>query len=539
MAPLAVGIVLLAGCGEGEAAVEGAPTRLTATVRRGDMVIRAEATGNIEPVRKVEVKSKASGEILRLHADVGDRVARGTLLAEIDPRDVRNNYNQVEANLQVSQARMEMAAAQLERSNQLLAANVITQQEHENARLDHTNAQAELIRAQTNFDLAQLQLNDVSIRAPMDGTIIQKSVEEGVVIQSASQNVSGGTALFVMADLADMQVRTLVDETDMGLLRADLPVQVSVEAFPNQTFAGVIQKIEPQAVVEQNVTMFPVIVSLDNSSGLLKPGMNAEVEIFIDEARDVLLVPNNAIVQTDDVGPAALALGLDVESLDLTAFGSTGGGTRTFTAGAGGAAAGGGGASGGGQGAQGGQRTFGGNGTGARSGRNGGTGRAGGGQLPPEMQARMQELRAQVESGAISQDSMRALMQGMRGQGAGPGAAAGAAAANGGAATTTPARQTRPGAVFVMGASGQPEPRLVQMGLGDWDNTEIVSGVEEGEQLVIVTAAQLQAQQEAFLEQMRGRMGGSNPFGGNVAIPGGGRGPGGGGGFRGGPPGGE
>jgi len=505
VAPVAVGMVLLTGCGSGEAAVGGAPTRLTAEVRRGDLIIRAEATGTVEPVREVEVKSKASGEIVRLHADVGDEVTRGTLLAEIDPRDVRNNYNQVEANLQVSRARMEMAVAQLERSNQLLAANVITQQEHENARLDHTNAQAELVRAETNFELAQLQMNDVSIRAPMDGTIIQRTVEEGMVIQSASQNVSGGTALFLMADLGEMQVRTLVDETDMGMLRAGLDATVSVEAYPNQGFAGVISKIEPQAVVEQNVTMFPVIVTLDNSSGLLKPGMNAEVEVFIDEARDVVLVPNNAIVQTENVGPAAMALGLDVESIDLTAFASAGGGQRVAAAGTGG-------------------------GNGQRRGRAGGGG-GGGFQMTPEMQARMQELRGQVESGAISQDSLRALMQGMRGQGAGGGA--GAAAATGGDGAST--RQTRPAAVFVLGANGVPEPRQVQLGLGDWDNTEIVSGVEEGETLVIVTAAQLQAQQEAFLENVRGRMGGQNPFGGSVAVPGGGgfRG-GGGGGFGGG-----
>jgi HlyD family secretion protein len=506
-------------------------------VRRGSLIIRAEATGNVEPVRKVEVKSKASGEILRLHADVGDQVTRGTLLAEIDPRDVRNNYNQVEANLEVARARLEIAVAQLERSNQLLAANVITQQEHENARLDNTNAQAELVRAQTNFELAQLQLNDVSIRAPMDGTIIQKNVEEGVVIQSASQNVSGGTALFLMADLGEMQVRTLVDETDMGMLRSDQPASVSVEAFPNQSFDGVIEKIEPQAVVEQNVTMFPVIVSLDNSSGLLKPGMNAEVEIFIDEARDVLLVPNNAIVRAEDVGPAAMALGLDVGSLDLTAFASADGGSRTFTARAGGG-------EGGAARAQGGGQRNGGGGTGTGGGSGGRGGRSGGGargavQLTPEMQARMQELRAQVESGAISQDSMRALLPGMRGQGAAPGAGTATAAASGAAPDAATMRQTRPAAVFVVGEDGTPEPRLVQMGLGDWDNTEIVSGVEEGEQLVIVTAAQLQAQQEAFLEQMRGRMGGSNPFGGNVPIPGGGRGGGGGGGFviRGGGPG--
>ena len=505
--------VVSSACGDGEAATSAAPTRLTATVRRGDLVLRAEATGTVEPVRKVEVKSKASGEILRLHADVGDQVAAGTLLAEIDPRDVRNNYDQVQANLEVARARAQIAEAQLDRSNQLLAANVITQQEHENARLDNTNAQAELVRAQTNFELAQLQLNDVSIRAPMDGTIIQKNVEEGAVIQSASQNVSGGTALFMMADLAEMQVRTLVDETDVGMLQAGQPAQVSVEAFSDRAFEGVIAKIEPQAVVEQNVTMFPVIISLDNTSGLLRPGMNAEVEVFIDEARDVLLVPNNAIVQTANVGPAAMALGLDLESLDLTAF--EGGGARTIVRGGGNGGGGGGDRDGNGNAAGGrnGGAQAGGAG-GQQAGRVNGGGRLGGGQLGAEAQERIQELRDQVASGAISQDSLRVLMQAMRGQ---SGIAGGSD------------RSTRPAAVFVLGADGTPEPRFVEMGLGDWDNTQIVSGLEEGDELVIVTAAQLQAQQEAFLEQVRGRMGGQNPFGGGVAVPG----RGGGGGFRG------
>jgi HlyD family secretion protein len=499
VALLAAMAVSLASC-NGEAAEEAGPTRLTATVRRGNLIIRAEATGSVEPVRKVEVKSKASGEILRLHTDVGDRVARGTLLAEIDPRDVRNSFNQVQADLEVARARLEISEAQVERSRQLLEASVITQQEHENARLDYTNSQASLVRAQTNFELSQLQLMDVSIRAPMDGTIIQKNVEEGVVIQSASQNVSGGTTLFVMADLADMQVRTLVDETDMGLLEAGLEATVTVEAFPDRNFQGVIQKIEPQAVVEQNVTMFPVIVSLDNRSGLLKPGMNAEVVIQIDEARNVLLVQNNAIVTTQNVGPAALALGLDLESIDMTQFMDAGGGSLVRTGGGGG-----------------GQRAGGGFG--------GGQGR---GQLSGEALEQMQAMRAQVQSGAISQDSLRSMMQAMGGRGGGGAAPGASAASSDGASEGSPSRQTRPAAVFVGGPTGELEPRRIQLGIGDWDNTEIVSGVEEGDALVIVGPAQLQAQQEAFLEQVRGRMGSSNPFGGQ--IPGGGRGFGGGGG---------
>jgi HlyD family secretion protein len=166
------------------------------------------------------------------------------------------------------------------------------------------------------------------------------------------------------------------------------------------------------------------------------------------------------------------------------------------------------------------QRSAGGQGRGGAATGTGGRGFTG--QLSGEALERMQALRAQVESGAISQDSMRAAMQALGGRVGGSGAA------DGGEDST--ARETRPAAVFVVLPDGTIEPRLVQMGIGDWDNTEIVSGVEEGDVLVIVGPAQLQAQQEAFLEQMRGRMGGANPFGG-TAVPGGGRGfPGGGGG---------
>ncbi len=510
---LALVVLGAAGCQTGEAAEDTGPRLITAEATRGDLLIRAEATGTVEPVRKVEVKSKASGEILRLHADIGDVVVRGTLLAQIDPRDVRNRYNQVEADLAVARAQLEIAQAQLDRQKSLLEAQVITQAEFENATLSYANAQAGLVRAQTNFDLAELQLADVNIRAPMDGTIIQKNVEEGAVIQSASSNVSGGTALFVMANLGEMQVRTLVDETDMGELRSGLEAVIRVEAYADRTFQGVVDKIEPQATVEQNVTMFPVIVSIDNRSGLLRPGMNAEVEVSIDEAIDVVLVPNNAVVQTSDVGPAAMALGLDMESIDLTQFMRAGGrGGRAGGAGQGGRQAGAGGA--GGAPANGVASTTPATAGGAATATGPGAEAAREGAM-----AQIQALRAKVEAGEITQDSMRAAMQALRPEGG----AGGRGGFRGGDAGAAPV-ETRAAAVFVLGANGQPEPRLVQIGLGDWDNTQVVSGLEEGETLVIVGAAQLQAQQQAFLEQMRSRMGGSSPFGGGGAPRGGGRG---------------
>jgi len=426
---VALGAVLALGaCQSGEAAEEDAPTLETVEVSRGDLRLEAEATGAVEPIRSVEVKSKASGEILRLHTDVGDEVGQGALLAEVDPRDVQNAFDQAEADLEVARAQGEIAGAQLERSERLLESGVITEQEHEQTRLDAANAQAGLVRAETNYRLAELRLSDVAIRAPLAGTIIQKSVEEGQVIQSASQNVSGGTTLFLMANLNRMQVRTLVDETDMGDIQAGLPATVRVEAFPDRTFQGTVQRVEPQAVVEQNVTMFPVIVDLDNRAGLLKPGMNAEVSVLIDEASDVLLVPNNAIVQPADVGPAAMALGMNVDEMDLVAF------------------------------------------LGGRAGR---PGAASGGNPA---------ARGDAQEGA---------------GGPGPGA---------------PARETRSAAVFVMNAQGQPELRPIRIGINDWDNTQVVEGLEEGETLAVVGAAQLQAQQQEFLERIRSRRGGG-PFG--------------------------
>jgi HlyD family secretion protein len=486
----ALTLLAFSACNSGQAA-EGTPKLQTEVVDRGDLTIMAEATGTVEPVRSVEVKSKASGEILRLFVDIGDIVQPGALLAEIDPRDVRNRYEQANADLEVAKARTEISKAQLDRSQELLTAGVIAQQEHETKRLDYANALANQVKAETNYQLAELQLSDVTIRAPMKGTIIQKNVEEGGVIQSASGNVSGGTTLFIMANLDAMQVRTLVDETDMGEIRPGLTSTVKVEAFPDRTFAGSVQKIEPQATVQQNVTMFPVIVSLDNRAGLLKPGMNAEVNILINQARGVLLVPNSAVVRPQDVGPAALALGLDVESMDLTEFmraGRTGNGAGRVEAAV--------------PAAQGG----------------GAAAPAQAGAANP-MRAQLDSLRARVGRGEITQDSMRVLTTAMR---RAPGDAGGfrpdAAAMEGG---TTVARESHAAVVFVLGADSVPVPHLVQVGLNDWDNSEVVSGLEGGETLVVVSAAQLQAQQAQWLNQIRSRMG-SSPFGGGG--PGGGPG---------------
>lgn len=482
--------VILAGCGEATEAAPG-PAVAATEVSRTDLRITAEATGLVEPIRTVEVKSKASGEILQLHVDTGDRVEPGQLLAEVDPRDVRNAYEQAKADLEVAQARVDISAAQLERSQELRDAGVVTQQEYENTNLEAANARAQLVKAETNLELAELRLTDVTIRAPMAGVIIQRNVEVGGVIQSASGNISGGTTLFLMANLEDVQVRTLVDETDVGQLHAGLAATVRVEAFPDRTFRGDVAKIEPQATVEQNVTMFPVIIYLDNRAGLLKPGMNAEVEVVVAEQPNVLTVPNNTVVEPRQFAPAAMALGLDPEQLDFNpraGFAGRTGGARPGGAAEGGSAA----------------RPAGAQGQAPAS---GGSETAAGGAPTDDARARLQEIRRQVEAGEITQDSARALF---RAAGGGrPGARAAAAQASGEDGAD---REGRPGVVFVVQADGSFVPRAVVMGLSDWDQTEIMSGLEEGERVAVIGAAQLQAQQQEFLNRIRERN--SGPFGG-------------------------
>ena len=506
---LALTLPIAAACGTASEADE-APTIQSAVVERGDLMLTAEATGNVEPVRKVEVKSKASGEILRLYVDIGDRVEPGALLAEIDPRDVRNAFDQAEADLEVAQARLDISLAQLGRSEELLSSGVISRQEHESKNLEYANSQATHVKAKTNYELAQLRLQDVTIRAPMAGTVLEKNVEEGQVIQSASQNVSGGTVLLIMANLQEMQVRTLVDETDMGEIRPGMTASVKVEAYPERPFIGEVEKIEPQAVVQQNVTMFPVIVRLDNRLRLLKPGMNAEVEIAIAEAPSVLLIPNAAVVTLQEAVPAGMVLGLAEDAIDVRAmFGGVGGGQGAGQRGGRGGGAGGGSSA----------ASRGGASSDAPSGGASGRPAAGGAGSPP---AAFDSIRARVARGEITQDSARAMIQAQRqasGQGGfGDGSVQGRAVAGveGGGVS---AQEARRAVVFVMAQDGTIEPRAVMIGLNDWDLTQVVSGLEEGELVALIGAAQLRATQDAFLERIRSR---SSPFGGGGPGSGGG-----------------
>ncbi|NQV86397.1 MAG: efflux RND transporter periplasmic adaptor subunit [Woeseiaceae bacterium] len=298
--------VFLAACAEGEMS---GPIYDTAGVERRTIEVAVSSAGIVEPLATVEVKSKASGEVLELYVATGDIVEQGSLMVAIDPRTVRNRLAQSDAELKAAMSRREIAETQKARVESLVAAGTLTQSDREQAMLDLANAEAQVVTSRVSVENAKIAVDDTDIRAPISGTVIFKPVEKGQVITSPTQDFSGGTMLMQMADLSAVQIRSLVDETDIGKIRPGMTARVLVAAYPNQPFPGEVTKIEPQAVLEQNVTMFAVLISIQNPDGLLMPGMNAEVEVSIVRRENTLTIPVMALRTNRDLASTATVLG--------------------------------------------------------------------------------------------------------------------------------------------------------------------------------------------------------------------------------------
>lgn len=309
---LLAGLALIAACAEDEVA---GPVYDTAGVERRTIEVAVNSAGIVEPLATVEVKSKASGEVLDLLVATGDKVEQGALMVRIDPRTVRNRLDQADAELKAARARRGIAQTQIARVELLVEAGTLTQSDLEQAQLDLANSEAQVVTSRVSVENARIAVDDTDIRAPIAGTIIFKPVEIGQVISSPTQDFSGGTMLMQMADLSAVQIRSLVDETDIGKIRPGMTASILVAAYPNQPFPGEVVKIEPQAVIEQNVTMFAVLISIQNPDGLLMPGMNAEVDISIARSDNALTIPVMALRTDRDVESTASILGRSEDAI--------------------------------------------------------------------------------------------------------------------------------------------------------------------------------------------------------------------------------
>jgi len=281
-----------------------------AKVERGNIEISVSATGTVDPITYVDVKSKASGEIIVMPVQAGDRIRKGALIAKIDPTDVKNQYDKAKADLDMAVASRKQAELDLKRQQELHDKGLSSDKDLESAQITLEQAKAGEVDARVTLTLVAKQLHDTVLLSPMDGVVLVKNVNVGQIISSGISAVSGGTTIATIADLSTVYIHSGVDETDIGKVAIGQKVRVTPEAYPDSVLEGKVEAIQPQATTVQNVTTFQVTCIVENKNGLLFSGMNVSTEVVAAERDDVLTVPLAAVKDFSELKTLAPKLGL-------------------------------------------------------------------------------------------------------------------------------------------------------------------------------------------------------------------------------------
>jgi HlyD family secretion protein len=316
-------------------ATEIDPSRL-ATAERGDIARSVVATGRIEPITKVEIKSKANGIIKELKVQVGDIVTPGQTLAELDKEDLAAQAREAKAALIGAEANLKAAEAELEknkveaespdvpftrrnfeRAEKLLKDGVLPQQTYDDTRSAYelasnrqnvaraqltvssakvTQARAAVAQAQAAVDRAEEELNYATIRSPIAGMVLSRDLEIGSPVSSILNMGAAATLVMVLGDISQVYVRGKVDEADIGVVKLNQPSRIKVETFKDKVFEGKVTQISPLGVDKDNVVTFEVKVSINNPGNLLRANMTANAEIVLEEHKGALLVPESAVI---------------------------------------------------------------------------------------------------------------------------------------------------------------------------------------------------------------------------------------------------
>src|SRR6202790_1239358 len=336
----AIALVVLGGGGYGvKAALSPSrtidPSKI-ASVERGDLARVVVATGKIQPLSKVEIKSKASGIVKKLYVDYGDHVKQGQLLAELDKVQLEAIVREAEANYQAAQAARDSAIAALERNKvdaegpdvpylklsmgraqQMLKDGVMSKSVVEDAqkkyktgvnkqmsaqrnlavsRAEIAKAEAQVAQARASLDNSQEDLKNSTIMSPIDGLVLSRDVNVGDAVSSILIMGSQGTLVMSLGDISEVYVQGKVDEADIGKVYLAQPARIVVESFKDKKFTGKVTKISPLGKEKDNVTTFEVRVSISNPGGELKANMSANAEILLEEKKNVLMVPEAALI---------------------------------------------------------------------------------------------------------------------------------------------------------------------------------------------------------------------------------------------------
>lgn len=269
-----------------------APKFRTAAVEQGAIESLVSATGTVRPVVQVEVGSQVSGTVSRLLVDYNARVREGQVLCQLDPSSFRARALQAEASVARAEAGVKDARRQLTRAKELIEQNYVSQAEVDAAEVTVETRDAELKQARAALEAAQVDLANTTIRAPIDGIVIARSVDLGQTVAASLQ----APKLFVIAnDLSQMQVETRIDEADIGTIHAGLPVRFTVDAFPDETFHGEVAQVRLEPITEQNVVTYTTVIRTGNPDLKLRPGMTANVSVQVARRDDVVKVANAAL----------------------------------------------------------------------------------------------------------------------------------------------------------------------------------------------------------------------------------------------------
>ncbi|MGH8004403.1 MAG: efflux RND transporter periplasmic adaptor subunit, partial [Limisphaerales bacterium] len=377
---------------------------------------------------------------------------------KLDQTTAKNDYEQAKADYEVGQAAEKKQKKEFDRVLELFEKKLVSEVERDNAELAYQQAHSQRVRAEAALSTAAERLAETELKAPIDGIILKKDVEEGQVISSGVSSVSGGTTIALLANLDKVNVLADVDETDIGRVKVGQTVKAVADAFPDNEFVGRVLKIAPLAKVEQNVTTFEVTAEVDNPRHLLKSGMNANVQIMTAEARDVLLVPNEAVKELLDV----ITYFSEEEQKKFAAMMGGGGQNSSQTV-----------TGGGGSGqmivVQGGP---GGGGSGNRSG--GGRRQFRGNmdttKMDPETRARMRDFQAKKAQRKATGDAAQV--------------------------------EATPRWVLLK-EKDKITPKQVLAGISNLDNTEIISGLSEGEEVIAQPTSMLAKEREEMMRRFR------------------------------------
>jgi len=307
---------------------------------RGDIARSVVATGKVQPITKVEVKSKASGIVTELNIDINDKVRQGQNVAQLDQIEILAQVDAQKANLNAAESNARAAAAAIEydkvnaeapdlpmykntydRANQMAKDGVFSQQSLDDAQKNYLAAantrdknvaqisvdqsrlrQADAQTAQSLASLKQLeeQLSYTVIQSPMEGVILSRDVEKGDAVSSILVNGSTATLIMTIGDIRQVYVQGKVDESDIGKVYLGQPARIKVESFKDKTFLGKVTRIAPLGVEKDNVTTFEVRVSIDNPGGELKANMTANAEVILEEHKNSITVPEQAVIYDKD-----------------------------------------------------------------------------------------------------------------------------------------------------------------------------------------------------------------------------------------------